>query len=94
MEAYMNKISAKFPEFKCAQDPSQVPWKDALVWIDQENGVDKYFWIMSEEILYVSWTGGLFSVIPSSASILSSYFQAFTINSKNIFVGSKVKVGN
>ncbi len=90
----MKNFSVRFPEFKFSMDPSQVPWKDALVWIDEGGGFETYFWIMAEDILYVSWTGGLFSVIPSSGSVLSSYFQAFTINSKNIFVGANVKVGN
>ena len=90
----MKSFLAKFPEFKFSEDPSQVPWKEALVWIDKEDSRDIYYWLMSEDILYVSWTGGLFSVIPSSSSMLSSYFQAFNINAKHIFVGSAVKVHN
>lgn len=90
----MIELFSKFPEFKSSQSLDEIPWKDALVWVNEEEGKDKYYWLMSEDILYVSWTGGLLSVIPSSNSLLSSYFQAFLINAKNVFVGSKVKVGN
>lgn len=90
----MIDISSKFPEIKSSHSPAEIPWKDALVWVNEEEGRDKYYWLMSEEILYVSWTGGFLSVIPASHSLLSSYFQALLIKAKNVFVGINVKSGN
>jgi hypothetical protein len=65
-----------------------------VVWIEDINGEEIYFWLEDIDISYVSWTNGIVSIIPSSQSILSNYFQAIIINSKSIFIGHKVKIGN
>ncbi|MEW5950347.1 MAG: hypothetical protein GX447_01085 [Elusimicrobia bacterium] len=90
----MKKLLEKFPEIKFSEDPSSVPWKDALVWFYEKEGKEKYYWISAEEILYVSWSGGLLSVIPSSSSLLSNYFQAVILQGESVFVGAKIKVSN
>ncbi len=90
----MKKISEKFPEIKFSADASSLPWRDALVWISDEIEGGGYYFIMAEEILYVSWTGGILSIIPASSSVLSNYFQAIILQPKAVFIGEKVKVGN
>jgi hypothetical protein len=90
----MKDIYKKFAEFKTSKDISIIPWQDSVVWIEDINGEEIYFWLEDIDISYVSWTNGIVSIIPSSQSILSNYFQAIIINSKSIFIGHKVKIGN
>lgn len=90
----MKKLSEKFPEIKFSNDPLSLPWQDALVWISDDSESGGYHFIMAKEILYVSWTGGLLSIIPASSSVLSNYFQAIILQPKAVFIGDKVKTGN
>lgn len=90
----MKNIYKKFPEFKNSNDISVIPWQNSVVWIEDISGEEIYFWLDDTDISYVSWINGIVSIIPASQSVLSNYFQAIIINSKSIFIGCKVKVGN
>lgn len=90
----MRNLSEKFPEINSSLNSMDIPWKDAVVWIEKENGREKYNWVLAKEIMYVSWTNGIVSIIPSESSILSNYFQAILINSDEVFIGKNVKVSN
>jgi hypothetical protein len=86
----MEKYIDKFPEFKKTKDPSEINFDECVVW--REN--DYFVYIESEDIRYVSWSFGIVSIIPSSDSILSKYFNAIIINSNIVFVGKNIKTGN
>lgn len=80
----------EFPEIKKTSDASQIDWKNCVVWKEG----DFYYFIESKEIMYVSWSFGLLSVIPSNSSFLSDKLSAILINSKNIFIGKNIKIHN
>ncbi len=86
MENFINE----FPEIKKTHNPSEINWKDCVVW-QQDN---EFFFIEAKDILYVSWSFGILSIIPSSNSFLSDKLTAILINSKNIFIGKNIKTNN
>ncbi|MGC8867507.1 MAG: hypothetical protein ACP5IO_02100 [Elusimicrobiales bacterium] len=86
----MENMINEFPEIKKTKNPSEINWKDCVVW----NEGDEFFFIDAKEILYVSWSFGTLSIIPSSNSFLSDKLSAILINSKHIFVGKNIKIHN
>lgn len=86
----MIDITKVFPEIKTTTNPSEINWKDSVVWKED----DRFYYIQAEEIMYVSWSFGIVSIIPSSNSFLSDKLSAILINSKNVFIGKNVKIHN
>lgn len=86
----MNDFIKEFPEIKHTTNSSDINWQECVVWKDQET----FYYIESKEIMYVSWSFGILSIIPSSNSFLSNKLSAILINSKNVFIGKNIKVHN
>lgn len=86
----MEEFIKEIPEIKKTKNSSEIDWINSLVWKED----DYFFYIHSKEILYVSWSFGLVSIIPSTNSFLSDKFAAIIINSKNVFIGKNIKIHN
>jgi len=84
----MDLIIKAIPEIKRTQDPTQIPWKDAVVWV--YNGEGQYHWLGKEHIRSVAWTGGNVSIMPKETSILRTFFSCFILMSATVFVGTNV----
>ncbi|MDT8285949.1 MAG: hypothetical protein RQ748_02470 [Elusimicrobiales bacterium] len=91
----MSSLSEKFQEFKFSEDPSAVPWEDAVVWVtDDGAGGRLYEWLPADEIRHVSWTNGIISILPARDSFLAKRFQCVVLPPAMVFVGINVKTSN
>jgi len=86
----MEKYLDKFPEFKKTKDVSEINFDNCVVWKEG----DYFIYLCSDDIRYVSWSFGIVSIIPSSDSVLSKYFNAIIINSHIVLIGKNIKTGN
>ncbi|MCX7905152.1 MAG: hypothetical protein N2446_00435 [Elusimicrobiales bacterium] len=86
----MDDFTSIFPEIKKTQKPQEINWNNCVVWKDEEY----FYFIESKEIMYVSWSFGILSIIPSSNSFISDKLTAILVNSKYIFVGKNIKISN
>ncbi|MFA5162785.1 MAG: hypothetical protein WC421_11155 [Elusimicrobiales bacterium] len=82
----------KFPQIKSSRDAAAVPWENSVVWVVEEANGQRFDWIDTFDVEYVSWTNGNFSIRPHSESPLSHQVENIILQEKMIFVGKKVRV--
>ncbi|MCX7641837.1 MAG: hypothetical protein N2Z20_04305 [Elusimicrobiales bacterium] len=80
----------EFPEIRKTKKTSEINWDNCVVWKEE----DYFYFIESKEIMYVSWSFGILSIIPSPNSFISNKLTAILINSKCVFIGKNIKVSN
>ncbi|MFA6433875.1 MAG: hypothetical protein WCW52_04195 [Elusimicrobiales bacterium] len=88
----MDSLARKIPEIKFSSDAEEIPWDKAVVWtIMPRVGPRVYEWLDAEQILYVSWTNGIVSILPAQGSVLSGRCQCLILPSAFIWVGKDVR---